>query len=333
MGAKHSPIKALRYQGANVPRQIGEVARLRVLKGPDQGLTIVLTQSTAILGRGDDVDVGMSDPKVSRKHVQMQYTTQGWKVTDLGSSNGILYQGHYVREAMIQSGEHFTLGETLLEFYQGSEQTRVLVSPFRNGEDLAQKDQQLILQQERVQQFSQQAQINDLTPAKKKNPAQALLLLLALAAGYFYLFDEQPVRVKKAPKPKEETALAMPPHDASLEPVNGAVEKTSDSYYRSGFREFNQSNFLRAKAQFELALQVNPQHALAKKYLKLSENEIKLQITEVIQTARKEENAGRYRAAKGLYETAQRLLYMDRTAPEFLECEESIRRINEKGGL
>lgn len=333
MGAEKLPVRVLRYRDANVPRQQGEVARLRVLKGPDQGLTIVITQSSVVLGRGEEVDVGVSDLKISRKHVQIHYTPEGWLITDLGSSNGIFYQGQYLRKVNVQSGDHFTLGETMFEFLLGSEQTRVLTSPFKNAQDLQKNDEQLASQRARVQLLSQPAKIVDRAASVKKNSSRTLILVAALAAAYFFMEEEasMPTSKKKVKKgSEEETGVASQVERPQVDPE---VEKTSEMYYKAGFREFTQNNFLRAKAQFELSLQVNPSHGLARKYLKQSEHEISLQVKKVIQSAQKEESAGRLKSAKGLYETAQRLLYFDRTSPDFVECEEAIRRIDKKGGL
>ena len=53
--------KVLRYRETEVPRQVGEVGRLRVLKGPNEGMVFVLTSSSIVIGRGEDCDLIIGD--------------------------------------------------------------------------------------------------------------------------------------------------------------------------------------------------------------------------------------------------------------------------------
>lgn len=327
-----SSSKVLRYKNTEVPRQTGEVARLRVLKGPDQGMIYVMKESSISFGRGDEADVMISDLKASRAHARLDYTRDGWVMNDLGSANGIFFQGEYIRKFAITSGEHFTVGETIFEFLTSTESTRILTAPLRTSQDVANLDQALINQRLKVQGLSQAAQTTAQAtgqPAKKFNP-RTLLLVAALGGIYFYMDQAAPVAsqaVKKSAK-KENDDRSL----ASYLPVGVTrdVEKTAEQYYRQGFREYREGNYLRAKAQFELALQVNPNHGFARHYLAGAENEITAEIKKMIAGAQKSIVAGRLREAKGYYETAMRLMYYDRSNPDFIECEESLKKITEE---
>lgn len=61
-----STVKVQRFSNAEMERQAGEVARLRVLKGADQGSIFIVKASSIILGRGDEADIRVADLKASR---------------------------------------------------------------------------------------------------------------------------------------------------------------------------------------------------------------------------------------------------------------------------
>src|SRR4051812_191240 len=107
----------VKFKLSNVPRQQGELARLKILQGPDYGSVYVLTGPRAAVGRGEDCDAMLTDLKASRRHAEFIFVQGlGWKVKDLGSSNGILHNGTNTREAMLKSSDTIGLGETTLEF-------------------------------------------------------------------------------------------------------------------------------------------------------------------------------------------------------------------------
>jgi len=42
-----------------------------------------------VLGRSRDCDVTVDDANVSREHAELRSSGAGWKIVDLGSTNGI----------------------------------------------------------------------------------------------------------------------------------------------------------------------------------------------------------------------------------------------------
>ena len=327
-----SSTKVLRYRNNEVPRQSGEVGRLRVIKGPDQGVIYLVKASSVTLGRGEEVDILINDLKASRSHARLDFTTEGWVMSDLGSANGIFFHGQYVRNFPVVSGEHFTIGESIFEFFDANESTRVLTAPLRPAAEVDHMDQALAAQRMKIQGFSKAAHEAQPANAGKKKPP--IVLIVAGLAGIYFCFDDikafiDPPTNQKPPA--QQVKKEEGEHEAlsSYLPVGVSrdVEKTAEQYYRQGFREFREGNYLRAKAQFELALQVNPSHQQARHYLLGSEKEIENEIKLMIGAAQKATVAGRLREAKGYYETAMRLMYYDRSNPDFIECEEAANKI------
>src|SRR6185295_17902512 len=120
---------ALKFRQTNLPRQAGELARLKIIQGPDYGSVFVITSNKVTLGRGDDNDVILADLKASRQHAELSYGPEGWVINDKGSANGILYAGKFVRSVNLRSGESVGIGETTLEFFAATSGTMVLMAP------------------------------------------------------------------------------------------------------------------------------------------------------------------------------------------------------------
>ncbi len=325
-----STMKVQRFSNIEMERQSGEVARLRILKGADQGAVFIVKASSIILGRGDEADVRVADLKASRAHARLDYTKEGWIVSDLGSANGVFFQGEYIRKFALRSGEHFTLGDSIFEFLVSAESTRILTAPLRSGVEVEQLDHALSAQKLKVQAYSKAPKVTSATQNAKKFNPRTLLLVAALAGIYFYMDqDSNPKSPAKAIAKK----TADSPDDRALASylpggVSKDIIKTAELYYRQGFREYREKNYLRSKAQFELSLQVNPNHDLARHYLQVAEQDIIKEIKDTMDSAQKQIVAGRLREAKGYYEAAMRLMYNDKSNPDYIECEDALKKIN-----
>lgn len=318
--------KVQRFSNIEMERQPREVARLRVLKGVDRGIVFVINDSSIMIGRGEESNARLSDLKTSRVHARLDYTKDGWLLSDLGSANGIFFQGEYVRKCTLRSGDHFTIGETIVEFLAGDENTRFLTAPLRNSQEVDEMDRALAYQREKVKAFGSPpaAAVQKGAQKPKKN---TILIIAALAALYFMMPEEEKTAVKPKKKvEKKEEERRIPAGD----PVDRESIKTSEQYYRQGFREFREKNYLRAKAQFELALQVNPNHELAKHYLYVAEQDSINEVKKLMRTAQQTKATGKLKESKGYFEAAMRLMYNDQSNPDFIECEEAVKKITEE---
>ena len=84
-------------------------ARIFVLSGKALGSDFTLNQAT-VMGRGKDAGVRLSDPSVSRLHAKIEPEGDGWRVTDLDSSNGIWVGGEQVKTALLKDLDEFRVG-------------------------------------------------------------------------------------------------------------------------------------------------------------------------------------------------------------------------------
>jgi hypothetical protein len=77
---------------------------------------VVLTEETAVIGRLPDCAVALSDPQVSRHHAEVRPEREGYRVVDLGSTNGTVVNGVVVREHDLRDGDVIEIGSTRIRY-------------------------------------------------------------------------------------------------------------------------------------------------------------------------------------------------------------------------
>lgn len=80
------------------------------------GLRHPLAAPGVVIGRGNEAELRIDDPGISRRHAQIQIHESGGSttvtVTDLGSTNGVVLNGHRVQTASVANGSEIRLGNT-----------------------------------------------------------------------------------------------------------------------------------------------------------------------------------------------------------------------------
>jgi hypothetical protein len=89
---------------------------LVVVEGPGAGNEHLLERSGMKLGRGPDVDIVIQDDSMSREHVAFDAGADGFRVRDLGSTNGMTVNGSRVAAADLKHGDRISLGEHTFQF-------------------------------------------------------------------------------------------------------------------------------------------------------------------------------------------------------------------------
>ena len=113
-----APPRALRPAAAEggrggVPE--GE-AMLTVMEEGSAERTISLHLEKTRVGRAEENDLVLADPRASRFHAEIERTPAGYIVRDLGSTNGTMVQGRRVRERLLRDGDALNMGGTALRF-------------------------------------------------------------------------------------------------------------------------------------------------------------------------------------------------------------------------
>ena len=77
---------------ANLP-QAGPLANFGVAAGPRYGEQIPVPTPVVTIGRASECEVRIDDDSVSAQHARLEYDLGGWRITDLGSTNGTAIEG------------------------------------------------------------------------------------------------------------------------------------------------------------------------------------------------------------------------------------------------
>ena len=64
-----------------------------------------------MIGRLPECAVALSDPQVSRHHAEVRPDHDGYRVVDLGSTNGTLVNGTRVAEHALRDGDEIVVGQ------------------------------------------------------------------------------------------------------------------------------------------------------------------------------------------------------------------------------
>lgn len=99
---------------ADIPARYA--ASLIVRSGPKKGAEYRVSGSRTVIGRGGDADILLDDSSVSRFHAAIEHSKAGFKLKDLGSTNGTLKDGVSIKEAALVHGDRFQIGDTTFEF-------------------------------------------------------------------------------------------------------------------------------------------------------------------------------------------------------------------------
>jgi len=84
---------------------------------PDGG-RVALGDEPAVIGRMPDCAVPLSDPQASRRHAEVRRDDFGFKVVDLGSTNGTQVNGVVVKEHSLNDGDVIVIGATSLRYQE-----------------------------------------------------------------------------------------------------------------------------------------------------------------------------------------------------------------------
>ncbi|EPX60611.1 hypothetical protein D187_001765 [Cystobacter fuscus DSM 2262] len=101
---------------------------VEVNSGPDKGKKVTTQDALLRVGSDPASDLVLSDQTVSRRHLELERSSQGILLRDLGSRNGTFLDGHRVIQVLLQHGDKVQLGKTKLVIKQESRATEVEVS-------------------------------------------------------------------------------------------------------------------------------------------------------------------------------------------------------------
>jgi DNA-binding NtrC family response regulator len=109
-----TPTWVTSYQG--LPRTVNvRRCRLEVVAGLDAGKVIEVAQASIHIGR-TGADLNLTDQKVSGLHCELRLQPDGYRLRDLGSTNGTYVKGVRVIDAFIAPGSTIQVGKSAISF-------------------------------------------------------------------------------------------------------------------------------------------------------------------------------------------------------------------------
>lgn len=89
-------------------------------------VTLPIERPEFVIGRAvEGVDLTLDDDLVSRQHAKLTVNERGYfRVEDLGSTNGVHFEGRRVKRLNLLDGDVFTIGDATLEFHANLDRFR-----------------------------------------------------------------------------------------------------------------------------------------------------------------------------------------------------------------
>jgi two-component system response regulator GlrR len=98
---------------------------VEVVAGPDKGKKAKTLDALVRVGTDPSNDLVLTDPTVSRRHVEIEGSAKGLLLKDLGSRNGVVVDGRQVLQAFVEPGDKLLLGNSRLAIRQDATTTEV----------------------------------------------------------------------------------------------------------------------------------------------------------------------------------------------------------------
>lgn len=118
MSARPSvPLGAIAIEVGDAARASAQFA-LRMIKGLPVDGVYSITGTTRV-GRGDESEIVLLDPSVSRAHAIVEFDAGEPVVRDLDSTNGTYVNGRRVRVESLRDGDELRFGNTRMRFENG----------------------------------------------------------------------------------------------------------------------------------------------------------------------------------------------------------------------
>src|SRR4051812_1293766 len=94
-------------------------ALLLVLSGPRLGNRTVLNDAPLEIGRGSTCGLVLDADSVSRRHAKVEPVEGGYRLIDLGSTNGTYVNGLRLKDHVLRDGDRVQIGKALLKYLAG----------------------------------------------------------------------------------------------------------------------------------------------------------------------------------------------------------------------
>ncbi len=134
--AASAPNRARRPSSASRPAAAPAAGqKLICTAGPNAGTEYPLDGDEVVIGRSAENAIAIPDTSVSRKHVLLRRTGNGWAASDMGSGNGTMVNNASIaEETVLNNGDVIAMGDTELQYVdEGATAESSRPAPARRG--------------------------------------------------------------------------------------------------------------------------------------------------------------------------------------------------------
>lgn len=289
------------------PTTEGVHHRLLCMTGPRKGTVIYLTGKRIILGRGEEGDIQITDPKISREHAEFMLANGKYTLTDLNTPNGIIVNDTKEKQKTLEDGYKIVIGQTVLKYNVITVSQSVTVYDEKNKNSSGKKHGKPSAKKVEVEEEN----AAETTAKPKKN---ALILILVLAAVVYLLMggnDTPPSSTKQNATggnsfDMEEQFAASSRRTSKSEDKETKIKV--ESLIHRGRREYREGNYFRAMEDFRLSLTLEPGNATASFYMSKSRQRLDEEVNKFFFKAKQDKEAKKFSSAMVSYASILRLL-------------------------
>jgi pSer/pThr/pTyr-binding forkhead associated (FHA) protein len=276
------------------PSKPGVHYRLLSLTGVSKGTSFYLEGKRAVIGRSENIEISILDPKASRQHAELVRYGDTYVLTDLKSQNGVVVNDLKVAQHKLISGDKIIIGSTVFK-YDRIEVNRKEVQLDHGGDN------------ENISEVTD----NESGTKDKGDKKKKLVIVLGLALIYLFLFgDEEEVGDNKNKKKriKDVSSSYEDVLKKKKDQENKEEENKVNALIHRGQREFREENYFRALEEFNQALIMDPGNGRASFYKRKTKQALDDLIEKYFTSARRDVDSYRLESALVSYCAIIRLL-------------------------
>lgn len=168
---------------------------INILGNPPMRYGITLDDKLITLGRDADNDIVLDSVSASKYHAQLVRVTRGHELRDIGSTNGMKFNGQLMQRIRLEDGTSGTIGDVEFKFELSPTEIETLASERMSLPPLPQNVTQGSAQVSDNESQGQAAPLpwkddngkTGMTSAKKSNSPSSMLLFFVLAVLALFL--------------------------------------------------------------------------------------------------------------------------------------------------
>ena len=273
-----------------VPLAVTDKFLLEILDGPDKGAQFQLVAGEITIGRGENNDVILHDPRCSREHAVVKISTQAVLIEDRGSSTGVIVDGQKSSRAFLSNGSKIVIGSTTFLF-------------------------------KKIVDYKPAAPRDPYTPSKssskssdsKKIRFYGIVAVVIIVGLYLFTSNPPPPPPLKTPSIDEEIELSKKRQESLIKDQlqSGKASRQyldAQAAFTKGLRDFREGLFKSAVISFSATLAIYPEHPTARRYLRLAQLKLDQQVQFLMNEGTRFMEQNKYQHAKASFKNVMVLI-------------------------